>query len=210
MQHSRLIGRPGAATQAAQDLLERPKSRASSSSALAVCCSPPIATPFSAMGGTENVGEYEVPPPNPVKKFARKLMPGTAAIDPADEAKEEHPHPKVEGYAAAGAHAVVDEFFMHLAQEHELAVLANVVIRGARAVAEFGVTEPSKQATRINAQEAFTGSYDAVERKWQEWYKTLPMSKFIFPLAAVYGGMLAVGLLMCVWRFALLGLGPAW
>lgn len=63
------------------------------------------------------------------------------------------------------------------------------------------------QATRLSAQEAFVGSYDAVEQKWQEWYESIPSgARYFAGVGAVFAAVFVLGLFLAVWRFVLFGL----
>ena len=69
------------------------------------------------------------------------------------------------------------------------------------------VTPEGLNATRLSAQEAFVGTYDAAERKWQERYKSIPSSaRWIVGLGTAFAAVFIVGLFLAVWRFVLYGL----
>ena len=123
---------------------------------------------------------------------------------------ENHPHAEhgmTEDYVAAGAHAAVSQAFRELTDHNNLQALSGLVYSQATNIAKQAVTPDARLASRTSAQEAFTGSYDAVERKYSEWWKSLPAVYTPIALAAGgFVGMLLLGLLLALWRFALFGL----
>ena len=63
------------------------------------------------------------------------------------------------------------------------------------------------KATRLSAQEAFVGTYDAAERKWQERYKSIPAgARYFVVLGGAFAAAFFIGLFLAVWRFVLFGL----
>ncbi|KAL3161169.1 hypothetical protein ABBQ38_009538 [Trebouxia sp. C0009 RCD-2024] len=125
-------------------------------------------------------------------------------------AAEEHPnaaHSMTEDYASAGAHAVVSQIFRELTDRRNMQALTGLILEQAGNVARQATTEEGRKGSRISAQEAVVGSYDAVERKWKEWWEHLPRSVVPMMLGAgIFVGMLLMGLLLALWRFALFGL----
>lgn len=82
-----------------------------------------------------------------------------------------------------------------------------LVLEQAGNVARQAATQEGRAGSRISAMEAVTGSYDAVEKKWQEKWQQLPTQYVpIFLGAGVFFGMLLTGLLLALWRFVLFGL----
>lgn len=74
-------------------------------------------------------------------------------------------------------------------------------------VARQATTQEGREGSRISAQEAVTGSYDAVEKKWKEsWDRLPPQYMPILLGAGIFVAMLLLGLLLALWRFALFGL----
>lgn len=82
-----------------------------------------------------------------------------------------------------------------------------LVLEQAGNVARQATTQEGREGSRISAQEAVTGSYDAVEKKWAESWKRLPPQFMpIFLCAGSFVAMLLLGLLLALWRFVLFGL----
>ena len=85
--------------------------------------------------------------------------------------------------------------------------ITGLILEQAGNVARQATTEEGRKGSRISAQEAVVGSYDAVERKWKEWWEHLPRSAVPLMLgAATFVGLLLMGLMLALWRFALFGL----
>ena len=103
-------------------------------------------------------------------------------------------------------HASLNEMFTQLSDEHTQQIISNLLTTQAAVLAKFAISETSKKAARTNAEEAFKGTYDAVEQKWKEWFKHLPLSNILLPAGSALVGSLALGLLLTLWRFALFGL----
>jgi hypothetical protein len=145
--------------------------------------------------------------PGLVKRIAHRLHIGGHTSDSETELPPEEQHPKVQGYAGAVAAAVVDDILKKFGGEEGIYVLTKLVGIISTQLADEAVSEKAKKTTRINAQEAFTGSYDAVERKWKEFFKKLPTSALWLALVAgAYLVALAIALLLSLWRFAVFGL----
>lgn len=69
------------------------------------------------------------------------------------------------------------------------------------------VSPEGLQATRLSAQEAFAGSYDAVERKMQEWSDAIPRCMQVYAFCAgTFVAVFILGVFLAVWRFVLFGL----
>lgn len=112
-----------------------------------------------------------------------------------------------EDYVAAGAHAAISQAFRELTDPNNMAALTSLVVEQAANVAQQAITLQGRAASRISAEEAFTGSYDAVERKYNAWWKRMPQSYFIiFGIACAFLAMLLLGMTLALWRFALFGL----
>lgn len=111
---------------------------------------------------------------------------------------EAHPnaeHRRTEDYVSAGAHAAVSQMFTELTDRRNMQALTGLVLEQAGNVARQATTEEGRKGSRISAQEAVTGSYDAVERKWKEWFEHLPRLAVPAMLGAgTFVGMLLLGL----------------
>ncbi len=75
-------------------------------------------------------------------------------------------------------------------------------------VADQALSDLGRHAARVAANEAVSGSYDAIERKYMEWASSTFTKAVVFPAAAAVAGMFGTGLLLALWRFVLFGLGP--
>ncbi len=123
---------------------------------------------------------------------------------------QERPHAEhgmTEDYVAAGAHAAVSQAFRELTDPRNMGALTSLVVEQAGNVARQAITFEGRAGSRISAEEAVTGSYDALERKYKEWWQNMPPSyATLFCIACGFVGMLLLGLLLALWRFALFGL----
>ena len=116
-------------------------------------------------------------------------------------------HGMTEDYVAAGAHAAVSQAFRELTDRQNVAALSGLVLEQAGNLARQAATPVGRAGSRISAQEAVTGSYDAVEKKWNEWWSNLPPSyTTIFLAACAFIGLLLLGFFLALWRFVLFGL----
>jgi len=75
-------------------------------------------------------------------------------------------------------------------------------------VADQPLCPLGRHAARVAANEAVSGSYDAIERKYCEWASSTFTKAVVFPAAAAVAGTFGTGLLLALWRFVLFGLGP--
>ena len=123
---------------------------------------------------------------------------------------ESHPqadHGITEDYVSAGAHAAVSQAFRELTDRRNMQALTGLVLEQAGNVARQATTPEGRAGSRISAEEAVAGSYDAVEKKWNEWWGNMPPSyATVFFAACAFIGLLLMGLLLALWRFALFGL----
>jgi len=132
---------------------------------------------------------------------------GNGVAGEVNVSKSHGEHGMTEDYVAAGAHAAVSQAFRELLDPANMAALTSLVVEQAANVAQQAITLQGRAASRISAEEAFTGSYDAVERKYDAWWKSMPPSYVtIFGAACAFLGMLLLGLTLALWRFALFGL----
>ena len=116
-------------------------------------------------------------------------------------------HSMTEDYVAAGAHAAIMQAFQELTDPKNMAALTGLIIEQAANVSSQAITPQGRLAARVSAQEAFTGSYDAVERKYSEWWKSMPKSyATLFCTVCFFLGLLLLGLGLALWRFVLFGL----
>lgn len=82
-----------------------------------------------------------------------------------------------------------------------------LVLEQAGNVARQATTQEGRAGSRISAQEAVTGSYDAIEKKWKETWQQLPPQYVpVFLGACIFVALLLTGLLLALWRFVLFGL----
>lgn len=116
-------------------------------------------------------------------------------------------HNKTAGLTSANTSAALREAFRILGGPEQLAVLTNIVLTQAAVVAKQAVSAEGLTATRLSAQEAFVGSYDAVEKKWQERYASIPEgARYIAFAGGAFVAFFIVGVFLAVWRFVLFGL----
>lgn len=126
----------------------------------------------------------------------------------AGESPAKHRH--TEEVVSSGAHGVIMQVFDAIAATEGMAVIDHLVSSQAGVIAKQAVTPEGLFASRRSAEEAFAGTYDAVEKKWAEYQKTLPVSMNLLTTGATaFAAALAFGILLAVWRFVLFGLGPA-
>ena len=112
-----------------------------------------------------------------------------------------------EDYVAAGAHAAISQIFRDLVEPENMASLTSLIHEQAANVARQAVTEEGRRGSRVSAMEAVTGSYDALERKYHDWWKSMPPSfAILFCTACAFLGLLLLGLGLALWRFAIFGL----
>eukprot|EP00891_Asterochloris_glomerata_P005243 jgi/Astpho2/5243/Aster-x1282 len=136
------------------------------------------------------------------KKHAHRHLPSADAAE-ADVLTE---HEKLESYARAGAHAAVAQAFQELLAPSNMKALDEIVVQQAGNVARQAITEDGRRGSRISALEAFTGSYDAIERKWTEAWQCLPQTQlYILCVAAAILSLLILGLTLALWRFVFFG-----
>ena len=137
------------------------------------------------------------------KKHTPRHLP-SADAQQADVLTE---HEKLESYARAGSHAAVAQAFQELLAPSNMKALDEIVVRQAGNVARQAVTEDGRRGSRISAREAFTGSYDAVERKWTEAWQCLPQTQlYMLCVAAAILSLLVLGLTLALWRFVFFGI----
>lgn len=123
---------------------------------------------------------------------------------------ESHPnadHGMTEDYVSAATHAAVSQAFRELTDHHNMAALSGLLLEQAGNVARQATTQTGRAGSRISAEEAVAGSYDAVEKKWKEWWSNMPPSYATVLFAAGgFVGLLLTGLLLALWHVALFGL----
>lgn len=118
-------------------------------------------------------------------------------------------HERTQEYVGASTHAVIEEVFSALGGAKGMKIAENMVRAQVQVVAREALSEQGRQTSRLSAAEAFTGTYDAVERKWQELYQKRPWFLGQVALAGgVFVVVFSVGMLLSIWRFVLFGLGP--
>lgn len=79
----------------------------------------------------------------------------------------------------------------------------------ARAASKFVETNQAKVAIRVGAEEATKGLWDGCHRKVDDIAMKVPrvILWLVLLVVGAYGALLAVGLVLCLWRFSLYGLG---
>lgn len=136
--------------------------------------------------------------------FKRKQIHSTTEVAEADVLTE---HVKMESYARGVAHAVVAQALQEMLSPENMKAITGLVMEQGGNVARQAITEDGRRGSRISAEEAVTGSYDALERKWNEaMERLLPSQKIILGMAAAVVVVLILGLTLALWRFVLFGL----
>ena len=116
-------------------------------------------------------------------------------------------HGMTEDYVAAGAHAAITQIFRDLVEPENMASVSTLIHEQAANVARQAITEEGRKGSRTSAMEAVTGSYDALERKYHDWWKSMPPSTAtLFCTACALLGLLLLGLSLALWRFVIFGL----
>lgn len=152
--------------------------------------------------------------PGPVRRTIAKIKnPTGLGHDPKEsyvncQDDKTHPHPQVEDVVNTIGYSLIQEIMHYLQGEDGEAAMETIFATQSKVAASLAVSDEARKASRIAAQEVVVGSYDAVERKYQEWLKGLPsyLTSVVFLVAACYVFLLAVGILLSLWRFALFGL----
>jgi hypothetical protein len=97
-----------------------------------------------------------------------------------------------------------------LSEPRNLAVLDNVTAEVAGQIGQQLVGKPGRRGTRVIFNEAVMGTFDGLEHKARESLQQLhgaPVTVWLALLGAgAYGVTLAFGVLIAIWRIALLGL----
>lgn len=128
--------------------------------------------------------------------------------DYCDESNSQNPKPKLDELVNTIVFSLMRQSMEYLKQPEGEAAMACLVGLLARAVSRFVVTEQAKVAIRASAKEATAGLWDGFHRKMDEVVMKVPRVVLWLGLIVVgtYGVLLAVGLLLCLWRFTLYGL----
>ncbi|KAG0558787.1 hypothetical protein KC19_10G054600 [Ceratodon purpureus] len=117
------------------------------------------------------------------------------------------PQPKLEMLVNQFVCSLTKESIQFLTGPEGEAALAFIVSLLTHATSQFVVTDEAKLAIRVCTQEATTGLIDGLHRRLQEHMMRVPRLLLCFGVVVVgaYGALLAVGLLLCLWRFTLFG-----
>ena len=186
--------------------------------------------PAGSGGGGGNYTEYTSHRPGPVKRTMAKLKNTTGMAHEAKDMKETysdvveesaaapqqqqegdgkpHPHPKVEDMVNTIGFSLIQEMLQYLKSPDGEAALEAILTTQSKVAARLATSSSTLGASRIAAQEFVAGSYEGVQRKMTEIvHKVPPRVRSVGLLfVSCYCGMLAVGLLISLWRFALFGL----
>ncbi|GAQ84935.1 hypothetical protein KFL_002130110 [Klebsormidium nitens] len=155
-----------------------------------------------AMEDYEQFSREEHSPRKVRKSVAQKLH-----LAPPDQIKHERTHE----YAGAATQAVIRQVFDALGGDEGLKIVQNLVKGQAKIVAEEARTSAGLLTSHVSARQATIGTYDALEEKWKQFVKRQPWYLQSAMLAAGgFFGLLALGLMLSLWRFVLFGLGPVY
>jgi hypothetical protein len=178
-------------------------------------------------GGGGNYTEYTSQRPGPVKRTMAKLKNTTGMAHEAKDMKETYsdvvedsaqqqqevdgkprPHPKVEDMVNTIGFSLIQEMLQYLRSPDGEAALEAILTTQSKVAARLATSSSTLGASRIAAQEFVAGSYEGAQRKVTELVHKVPPNVRSVGLLFVscYIGMLAVGLLISLWRFALFGL----
>jgi Glu-tRNA(Gln) amidotransferase subunit E-like FAD-binding protein len=148
--------------------------------------------------------ESAAPQPEVHKNLIEKLK-QHAAEDAQDDVTRLKPDSAItERYTASVVHAAVRQAFKEMVADENMAALTQIIMQQSANVVRQSLTDLGRKGARIAAQEAFTGSYDAMERKTKEWWEHLPQTTMFMMIGAgVYMVLLALGLLMLIWKHAM-------
>lgn len=148
--------------------------------------------------------ENAAPHPEVHKNLMEKLK-QQASEDAQDDVTRLKPDSAItERYTASVVHAAVRQALKEMVSDENMAALTQVIMQQSANVVRQSLTDLGREGARTAAQEAFTGSYDALERKYKEWWEHLPQTTmFLLMGAGVYVSLLALGLLMLIWRHAM-------
>jgi hypothetical protein len=119
-----------------------------------------------------------------------------------------HPHPMVEDVVNTIGYSLIQELMQYLKGPDGEEALEIIFNEQARVGARLAMTEESKRAARVTAQEGMTGTYDGIEWKMKEMWGSLNPSLITIGgiLLGSYILLLSVGMLFSLWRFAFFGL----
>ena len=117
-------------------------------------------------------------------------------------------HPKIESLVNTIVFSLTKETLQYLKRPEGEAAMAEIITLLAHAASRFMITEEARRAIRVTAEEATTGLYDGLGFKVQERATKVPRFVWVTGVFVVgaYAVLLAVGLLLCLWRFSLYGL----
>lgn len=168
---------------------------------------------YGSHGSSEN-SEYTSHRPGAVRRAIAKVKNTTgiahdtkaAYVDYHDN--KEHPHPKVEDLTNTVGKSLIQELMQYMKGPEGQNALEVIFQSQSRVAARCALSEDAKRAARVAAEEATTGTYDGVQRKWQESFSAIPPTVRTLGSAVLgaYVVLLSTGFLFSLWRFALFGL----
>ncbi|BDA47208.1 hypothetical protein COCOBI_10-0530 [Coccomyxa sp. Obi] len=112
----------------------------------------------------------------------------------------------VKAQAEVGVQSAINEGLSSLGSEKGMEVVGRLVASQAIILAKAAVDPVGRIAAREGAMEAVTGSYDAVEKKYLEWYVK---NKLTVQLGGLAIAALLLPLVISLWRFAIFGFGSS-
>lgn len=116
-------------------------------------------------------------------------------------------HDTTPSYQSEEGNSLVQEILHYLKGPEGKEAMEVIFSSQCRVAARLALSEDAKRAARMAAEEAAAGSFDGLERKGWQIIAGLPSWLFSlgFVLLGCYAVLLSVGLLCCLWRFALFG-----
>lgn len=141
--------------------------------------------------------------------FVRAIAKGMSNLSPGHGNRGKKGHPKIESLVDTIIFSLSKESVQYLKGPEGEAALAGIIAVLARALSRFVDTDEARCAIRSTAQEATAGLCDGVGLKVHEQGTKLPRFALVMGVVVVgaYAVLLAVGFLLCLWRFSLYGVG---
>ena len=143
------------------------------------------------------------------KGFRRTIAKGLkSAVGHHGNCRNKPAHPKIESVVNTVVYSLSKESLQYLKGPEGEQALAGIITRLAHAGSRFVATEEARRAIRLTAEEATTGLCDGLGLKVHDLGTKVPRLVVVAGgvVVGAYAVLLAVGLLLCLWRFSLFGL----